>query len=132
MAEIKAKARAGNVKAKKQPAVEILDVSEQEREKGKFVAAYQARKAAEQAQKEQAEEVKRPVVYRPPVEVENVESFKSEKKSVKADDDDDDRDDPFDSDVTSEEDDDDLMPEREDPEPADKASLALIQEELDA
>ena len=31
-------------------------------------------------------------------------------------DEDDDRDDPFDSDVTSEEDDDDLMPERADPE----------------
>ena len=55
MAEIKAKAKKANYKNK--PSFEILDVPEAEREKGEKVAAYQAKKAEEQKQK-QVEEIK--------------------------------------------------------------------------
>ena len=54
------------------------------------------------------------VRQQPRVEVNMVESLKSQQQNNDdGEEDDDDRDDPFDSDVTSEEDDDDLMPERE-------------------
>lgn len=45
-------------------------------------------------------------------------------------DEDDDRDDPFDSDVTSEEDEDDLMPERADETDEEAVASRMIQEEL--
>ena len=46
MDEIKKKAKKGG--NKKQPSFEILDVTENERERGEKVAAYQAKKEAEQ------------------------------------------------------------------------------------
>ena len=46
MAEIKAKAKKGG--GKKAPSFEVLDVTENERERGEKVAAYQAKKEAQQ------------------------------------------------------------------------------------
>ncbi len=71
MAEIKAKAKKANFKNK--PSFEVLDVTDAEREKGKKVDAYQAKKAEE---KKQYEEIKQGSA--PRVEVDYIESLRSE------------------------------------------------------